>query len=355
MTIKTLSRRTLLGTVAAGTAAIAAPGLASVAVEGASPDRHRIDLHGHALPPEYRASLLENGYATIGGYPTPQWSPERAIDFMDRYGIQTQVLSLSDPGVSYLSGGEARDMARYCNSYAAGLFRRYPKRFGALAVLPMPDVTASVAEIEYALDVLKLDGVVLLSAYDGVYLGHPQFEPVMAALARRNAFVFVHPAAIPAENKPDLPVPDFLYEFTFDTTRAVAQLMYGGTVTRYPSIRFLLAHAGGTVPYLSYRLGLAGEVGFPGQAAPSGIAARIRNFFYDTAISPSRAAMGSVLEVTSLDHIMFGSDWPFSELLFTGSGDPQPQLSNTFSSSDRLQIERANALRQLPRLAARLS
>ncbi|TDO30177.1 putative TIM-barrel fold metal-dependent hydrolase [Kribbella sp. VKM Ac-2527] len=351
----TLSRRLLLGSVAAGTAAVALPRAASALIGDSTPTRDRIDLHAHAIPPEYRESLVENGFGTIGGYPLPQWSPERAIDFMDRYGIQTQVLSLSDPGVSYLSGAEARDMARYNNTYMAGLFRQYPKRFGGLAVLPMPDVAGSVAEIEYALDVLKLDGVVLLSAYEGVYLGHPVFEPVMAALARRNAFVFLHPAAIPADNKPELPVPDFLYEFTFDTTRAVAQMIYGGTIARYPSIRFQLAHAGGTVPFLSYRLGLPEEVAFPGFETPTGIPAQIRGFYYDTALSPSRAAMASVLEVTGLNHIVFGSDWPFSELLFTGSGDPQPQLSETFDPTQRRQIERGNALRELPRLAARLS
>lgn len=316
---------------------------------------NRIDMHAHTLPPDYRASMVEHGHGTIAGLPLPEWSPEAALDFMERYGIQTQVLSVSDPGVGFLAGADARDMARYCNTYLAGLFEQYPKRFGALAVLPLPDVTASVTEVEYALDELKLDGVVLLSAYDGIYLGDPRYEPVMAALARRNAYVFVHPASLPAENKPDLQVPDFLYEFTFDTTRAATQLMFGGTMTRYPSIRFQLSHAGGTVPFLSYRLGLASELGL---LPPGAVPQLISNFLYDTALSASPAAMAGVLKVTTLDHIVFGSDWPFSATLFSGNGsggDPQPQLSESFSSPERARLERVNALRELPRLASRLS
>lgn len=313
---------------------------------------NRIDMHAHMLPPDYRASLVEHGYGTIAGLPLPEWSPEAAVDFMERYGIQTQVLSVSDPGVNYLDPADAREMARYCNTYVSGLFKQYPKRFGALAVLPLPDVTASVAEIEYALDELRLDGVVLLSAYDGIYLGDPRFEPVMAALARRNAYVFIHPASIPVQNKPDLQVPDFLYEFTFDTTRAATQLMFRGTMARYPSIRFQLAHAGGTVPFLSYRLGLASELG----TLPPGVVPKlISSFLYDTALSPSPAAMGGVLKVTSLDNIVFGSDWPFSAAILTGSGDPQPELSETFDSPERTRLERVNALRELPGLASRLS
>lgn len=231
------TRRRAVGTAAA----LAGASLFSTAAAMPS-GAYRIDLHAHFLPPEYRASLLSHGYFTIGGYPTPDWSPEAALDFMDRYGIAAQALSISDPGVSFLRGAEARDMARYCNTYAAGLFKSHPTRFGGFAVLPMPDVAASIAELEYALTVLKLDGVVLLSSYDGVYLGDPRFEPLMAALDRHNAYVFVHPASVSRDSKPELPLPDFLYEFTFDTTRAATMLMYTGTMRRYPRIRFQLAH-----------------------------------------------------------------------------------------------------------------
>lgn len=359
-----VSRRSLL--IGAGAVAAGAAVATSAAPAGAAPapsGRYRIDLHAHFLPPEYRAALLEHGHFTIGGYPTPQWSPESAIDFMDRWGIQSQALSVSDPGVSFLHGKDARDLARYCNTYAARLFRTHRTRFGAFAVLPMPDVAASIAELEYALDTLHLDGVVLLSAYDGVYLGDPRFEPLMAALNRRKAFVFVHPAAIPDNAKPSLPLPDFLEEFTFDTTRAATLMLAGGTLRRYPGIRFQLSHAGGTLPFLSWRIGLLAEtpVGnhWPaGAPRPSALDVQqlIRTFYFDTALSASEAAMRSVLAVAPRSHIVFGSDWPFSQTVFLeGGGDPAPGLSDVFNARQRYEIEHINPLQQLPRLRAAVS
>ena len=344
------------GAVLAGAATATPAGPAGAAPTG----RYRIDLHAHFLPPEYRSALLSHGHVTIGGYPTPAWSPDAAIDFMDRWGIEAQALSISDPGVGFLRGKEARDMARYCNTYVSRLFTRHGKRFGAFAVLPMPDVAASITELAYALDTLRLDGVVLLSAYHGVYLGDPRFEPLMAELNRRGTYVFIHPAAIPDSAKPGLPLPDFLYEFTFDTTRAVTWLMATGVMNRYPRIRFQLAHAGGTVPFLSHRLGVVSQSAV-GQALPKMARASlldtkklISRFYYDTALSASKAAMSAVGAVADRSHIVFGSDWPFSALTFSGGGDPAPGLSEVFTAAQRREVERLNPLTQLPRLAARL-
>ncbi|MFF0633836.1 amidohydrolase family protein [Nocardia sp. NPDC004151] len=358
-----LTRRAALGGGLAGLAAAALPaGLATPAraEQPAPAGTYRIDLHAHFLPPDYRAALLEHGHLTIGGYPTPDWSPEQAIGFMDYYGIQAQALSVSDPGVSFLSGRDAIDMARYCNTYAAGLFTVHPTRFGAFAVLPMPDLAASIAEAIHALDELRLDGVILLSAYTGVYLGDPRFEPLMAALNQRNAYVFVHPAAIPDNAKPALPLPDFLEEFTFDTTRAATMMMVTGMTQRYPGIRFQLAHAGGAVPFLSHRISVASQ-SVLGRLWPEDLPKpsildtqhQISRFYYDTALSGSAAAMASVLAVTGRDHIVFGSDWPFSALTLPqiGSHDPAPGLSALFDADQRMEIEHHNPLRQLPRLA----
>ena len=368
-TASTSRRRLLGGTAAAtlGVATLAASGLSvpkaratPIARRTPPPGAYRIDLHAHFLPPDYRAALLEHGHLTIGGYPTPTWSPEEAIAFMDYYGVRAQALSVSDPGVSFLRGSEANDMARYCNTYAAGLFTRHPTRFGAFAVLPMPDIAASIAEAIHALDTLRLDGVVLLSAYDGSYLGDPRFEPLMIALNQRRAYVFVHPAAIAADAKPALPLPDFIEEFTFDTTRAATMMMVTGMTQRYPDIRFQLAHAGGTLPFLSHRIGVASQTVL-GKLWPDDLPVpsvldterQISRFFYDTALSASPAAMAATLAVTGRDHIVFGSDWPFSAATLPQSGDhdPAPRLSEIFDADERMEIEHHNPLRQLPRLA----
>ncbi len=353
-----IARRSLLIGAGALAAGISATSAAPVANASPTPEgRYRIDLHAHFLPPEYRQALLDHGHFTIGGYPTPDWSPESAIDFMDRWGIQAQVLSVSDPGVGFLQGKDARDLARYCNTYTSQLFRRHGRRFGGFATLPMPDVAASIREIEYALDVLRLDGVTLLSAYDGMYLGDPRFEPVMEALNRRGAYVFVHPAAVPADAKPNLPLPDFLEEFTFDTTRAATLMIASGTVQRHPRIRFQLSHAGGTIPFLAWRIGVlsatpVGDLWPPGAPQPAllNVQKWIRSFYYDTALSASEPAMRAVLAVTDRSHIVFGSDWPFSQMVYTGGGDPAPGLSEVFNAKQRYEIEHTNPLRQLPRL-----
>lgn len=362
-----INRRTLLagGATAAGAAALGAATLGTTTANAESvkqftaPEGHyRIDLHAHFLPPEYRSALLEHGHVTVGGYPTPTWSPEADLAFQDYYGISARVLAVSDPGVSFLADREAADLARYCNTYAAELIQRHPTRFGSFAVLPMPNMIASIAELAYALDVLHLDGVTLLSAYDGVYLGDPRYEPLMMELNRRSAYVFVHPAAIPDNAKPELPVPDFLIEYTFDTTRAATMMMMTGVMNRYPSIRFQLSHAGGTLPFLTHRIGVAsqtalGRVGLP-KISLLDVRSGVAGMYYDTALSAAPTAMNSVLAASSRDHIVFGSDWPFSALVLDqlGDHDPAPGLSETFTTDQRLEIERHNPLAQLPRLKA---
>src|SRR5689334_12792256 len=152
----TVSRRGLLATTLTATmvGSVVLAGRAAAVPSGP----FRIDMHAHILPPDYRASLLSHGYLTIGGYPTPNWSPSAALEFMARYDIQTQVLSVSDPGVMFLPADQAKKMARYCNTYMADLVKQYPDRFGALAVIPMHDLGSALEEIAYALDVLKMDG-----------------------------------------------------------------------------------------------------------------------------------------------------------------------------------------------------
>src|SRR5262249_19316746 len=153
------------------------------------------------------------------------------LSFMDRVGISTQVVSVSDPGVSFVGPEQAPALARAVYTYGKELVDAYPHRFGALAVLPLPAVAAAVAEGGYALDVLKLDGVGILSSYNGLYPGDPRMAPVLAALDQRGAYVMIHPTVVPADNRPAMPgVPEAAIEFTFDTTRAAASLILSGAM-----------------------------------------------------------------------------------------------------------------------------
>jgi predicted TIM-barrel fold metal-dependent hydrolase len=328
----------------------------------AAPAGGRIDLHAHHIPPDYRVALLEAGQLTIAGYPTPVWTPQRALGFMDNYGIGTQVLSLSDPGVSFLSGTKAASLARSVNEYTAGLLAQYPTRFGGFAVLPLPDIDAALTELDYALNTLKLDGVGLLTSYAGQNIALPQFALIWEAVAAAGAFVFMHPATLPANEKPASPLPDFLVEFTFDTTRFVTLALYTGLFDLHPKLRIQLAHAGGCYPYLSWRVSVLTQGGLEQitqnpNPTLNGVlpGTPTKGLYYDTALSPAPQSMRSILEMSDLDHIVFGSDWPFTELLFLTAGDPQPQLSLSFDETQRHALERANALALLPSLARRLA
>jgi 6-methylsalicylate decarboxylase len=330
---------------------------------------HRIDVHCHLIPGFYRTSLAAHGITEAGGIPIPPWSPALAVDFMNRYGIQTQVVSVSEPGVTYLpTSGERLEMARRLNDYLSHDLVHTPAaphtgRFGGFAVLPLGDpadsgdIAHAVAEAERAVGELKLDGIGIFSSYHGVYLGDPVFDPLMKALDDLGAMVFVHP--VTPTRYPDLGLPPFLYEFTFDTTRALVNMLYKQTYTRFPAIRWLGAHAGGTLPFISYRASLltlapaiAQNAGVRGvdDSSPS-----FRKLYYDTALSQAPQAMKAVRELAGTEHILFATDWPFSSALFPLAGDPAPQLDETFTQAEREQVERHNALRQLPALAARIS
>ena len=329
---------------------------------------YRIDVHCHHIPDFYRSSLAEHGIFTAGGVHIPAWSPELAVAFMGEYGIQTQVVSISEPGVYYLSDAAERlALAARINDYTARTLMNggdplTEGRFGGFAVLPLADigdpadVSNAAAEARRALLQLGMDGVGLYSNYGGVYPGDPRLAPLFAALNELGAMVFLHPVTPSAA--PDTPLSKitFLYEFPFDTTRAVVSLLYQGVFARYPRMRWLIAHAGGAIPFLAYRTSLLTLV--PALAQNLGLAgiddgsAAYSKLYYDTALSPAPSAMRSVRAVTDAGHVMFATDWPFSAPLFVVPGNPAPQLSESFDAQELLQVERGNALAQFPRLAA---
>jgi 6-methylsalicylate decarboxylase len=222
---------------------------------------HRIDVHQHVLPPFYAKAQTTHGGDPSGSV-TPQWSPEIAIEFMDSQEIETAILSLSTPSVVGWEGSERREMARQVNEFAADVVAKRPNRFGSFATLPLPDVDGAVRELEYALDTLRADGMILIANYGGKYLGDKVFEPLWAELDRRQTVVLVHPGTTPGQ--PPLPaaagVASPLVDFPFDTTRTAVQLVLNGVVDRYPRARVILAHAGGFLPYASLRFAeLAGH------------------------------------------------------------------------------------------------
>lgn len=276
-----------------------------------------IDVHHHILPHIYVSSLAKIGITSTNGNPFPQWSARQSIEAMDRNGIRTAITSISAPGIYFGDKQFAIQLARQCNEYSANLIANYPGRFGAFGVLPLPDVDASLLELSYSLDTLKLDGVILLSNIAGDYLGSPRFDDVFAELNRRKAVVFIHPT-YPAEKRyPDLQIPPSFFEFVFDTTRTIASLIQHNTLERFPDIRFIVAHGGGTAPYLAKKMALTAQIS--GQRSDHAIA-QLKKMIYDTSLSTSRYSLALMKDLAGDDNIVFGSDFGFvPEFVLTSS------------------------------------
>ena len=293
-----------------------------------------IDVHHHIVPREYVSALEKFGVTESAGNPFPEWTPEKSIEVMDRNGIATAITSISYPGVFFGDGAACRDLARLCNEVSARLVNEYPERFGGFAVLPLPDVSGALEEAEYALDTLKLDGVTLLSNISGRYLGDPSFDDLFNELNRRKAVVFVHPAVPQAGSLSTLNFPGSLLEFPFDTTRAIVNLIHGGTVVRYPDVRFIFSHAGGAAPYLAGRLTLFA----------SAMITHLKGLYYDTALSATRYTFGLLTELAGPTHIVFGSDHPFVPEVVVSASVSRLRNYRGFGESGLKNVERDNAL-----------
>lgn len=201
-----------------------------------------VDVHAHVFPDFYADALKAAGVKDVDGWPNPTWSPEAMFQAIDGHRIQAQVLSVSSPGVNFLEDASAAALARRLNEYMAGLVREHSPHLGSMAVLPLPDVEASLAEIEYALDTLGMDGVGLLSNHRGTYLGDPALDPVFAELDRRKAVVFVHFTISPHWDTFTVDIAAPAMEYIFDSTRMAQRLVASGTKTKFPNVAIIVAH-----------------------------------------------------------------------------------------------------------------
>ena len=278
-----------------------------------------------------------------------RWTAEQSIDDMDRGGVAAAVVSITNPGLWFGDSSQTRRLARACNDYGALLVRDHPRRFGLFASLPLPDVDASLREIQYVYDTLKVDGVGLFTSYGDTWLGNPAFRPVMEELNRRKALVTVHPTAADCcrtlTYAPN--IGPGTIEYGTDTTRAIMGVTFSGDATRYPDIRFIWSHAGGSAPFLAGRID--GASGTAREALPNGFIAAFKRFHFDTAGAANRGAMASLTQWVPASQIVFGTDFPpggSSASVATALGE-----LGLFSASDLQAIGRDNAVGLLPRFA----
>ena len=307
---------------------------------------HRIDIHHHFAPPAWVAEV--KGRPLLQAANT-KWTPAQSIEDMDRGGVAVAMISITNPGLWFGDAAVTTRLARACNDYGAKLVQQYPTRFGLFAAMPLPDVDATLKEIAYAYDTLKVDGIGLLTSYNDTWLGTPAFRPVMEELNRRKAVVHIHPTAANCCRNLDYGAAPGSIEYGTDTTRAIIGVTFSGDAARYPDIRFIWSHAGGSAPFLAGRI----DGGNVNDRMPKGFIYEAKKFYYDTAGASNRGALASLLELVPKSQVLFGTDFP--------PGGSSVELAKMlaavgfFNPTDLRAIEQENAVRLLPRLKAGVS
>jgi predicted TIM-barrel fold metal-dependent hydrolase len=312
-----------------------------------------IDTHHHIYPTRYVARNLKrllDDATILPASAYENWTPSLALEQMDKAGIESAITSITSPGV-WFDGDSAADnraRARDCNEFGATMMREHPKRFGMFGAIPVPDTDGSLAEIAHVFDVLKLDGIGVLTSYAGKLLGDPAFDAVFDELNRRKAKVFVHPTMSCCGNVfPGVSGPTI--EFPTDSARAIASLLLRGTFARCPNISFLFSHGGGTLPSIVQRV--LGSVRHMSEAdrarfVPNGAEYELQRQYYDVAsVAMNPAGMAAVLKLWPSTQITYGSDAPFGST--TGIVEALTKLD--LAPALLQAIHRDNALRLFPR------
>jgi 6-methylsalicylate decarboxylase len=341
-------RRAFLGHLAAlGIGTLFAGEQARAKAAAAVEKPFRIDIHHHLSSPGFIAEIA--GRRT-GQVPLMKWTVAQSIDDMDQGGVATSILSISEPSVFFGNFDAARKLARETNDFGAKVIADHPGRFGMFATVPLPDVEGSLREIEYALDTLKMDGICMMTDYQGKFLGDPVFVPVMEELNRRKAMVYTHPFRNDCCRNlvPDVFEP--LIELGTDTTRTIASLLFSGSAERFPDIKWIFSHAGGTAPFLMQRFTYYFAARKDLQPRlPKGPAYYLERFYYDTANAMTIHPLASLTKLVKSTQIVFGTDFPFLTAKATAAGLREVGL---FSTTDLQAIERGNAAQLMPRYKA---
>jgi predicted TIM-barrel fold metal-dependent hydrolase len=310
-----------------------------------------IDVHSHPILP------FGQGAPVGPGQKQPDWSVESALAYMEEHDIAACVLSDPD-SANHATGREARDIARRVNETLADIVSRNPRRFGAVATLPGQDTDGAVAEIAYALDTLKMDGVSTSTSISDVYLGEPQFDPWFEELNRRGATLFVHPTFAKATQALLIGLNPSVLEFMFDTTRMIANMVATGAKKRFSNIRIISTHGGGTIPYLVHRIQMlehAFGVG-PGRLAlsPEEVREGIASFYYDLTAATSEAQLGAILKLVPVSRLVMGLDFPLMPKSTFGPAIADIGRYPAFNTADLQSLSYGNAGRLYPALKARM-
>lgn len=313
----------------------------------------KIDVHVHYVPRAYREALLKYSKKDPDGFPTPQWDAQTHLHVSEHLGISMSMLSITSPHINFGDNYAAKVLAREVNESGAELVQKYSGRFGLLASLPLPDVTASVEEIRYAMDVLHADGFTLPTNTRGVYLGNPCLNPIFAELNKRKAVVAIHPNApsvVPENVLENLPLP--LMEFFFDTARAVTNMILQGTLKRFSDIKIIVPHAGAVLPILADRLQVGLQLLNKGKDGID-VYDALRGLYYDAAGVCLPRQLAALLQLVDSTHVLYGSDYPYTPEDGCIYLADELDKTSVITQEQRYALYRENALYLFPRLKCR--
>ena len=265
-----------------------------------------VDVHSHIITPEFVSSLEREGRLMDEGFPLPKYNVENHLKWMDEAGVQTSVLTLAAPQPT-------SEAIRLCNEAAARIKREHPGRFKFCAALPLPDVNAAIREAIYALDTLKADGIKLATNVDGQYLGAPELDTLFSVLNERRAVIILHPhRPEPVSRQVMQQTPLAMQEYLSETTRAVSNMISRNVLARYNNIKVVVPHCGAYLPLAIPRMKsltpvmqankMVGEIDYE---------ANLRTLYYDLAGAHSPEVIRMLLTITTPDHLLYGSDYPY--------------------------------------------
>jgi len=266
-----------------------------------------IDVHSHIITPEFVSSLENEGRLMDEGFPLPKYNVENHLKWMDEAGVEISVLTLAAPQPS------SAEVIRQTNEAAARIKREYPGRFLFCAALPQSDVSKAIEEAKYALDVLKADGIKLATNVDGLYLGAPELDTLFSVLNDRKAVVILHPHRPEPVNRQVMQqTPLVMQEYLSETTRAVSNMISRNVLARYNNIKVVVPHCGAYLPLAIPRMKsltpvmqankMVGEIDYE---------ANLRALYYDLAGAHSPEVIRILLTITTPDHLLYGSDYPY--------------------------------------------
>ena len=266
-----------------------------------------MDVHSHLITPEFASSLEKEGRLMDEGFPLPKYDVYNHLKWMDEAGVETSVLTLAAPQPT------SAQTVRQTNEAAARIKKEHPGRFMFCAALPLPDVSKAIEEAKYALDVLKADGIKLATNVDGQYLGAPELDTLFSVLNERKAVVILHPhRPEPVNQQVMQQTPLAMQEYLSETTRAVSNMISRNVLARYNNIKVIVPHCGAYLPLAIPRMKsltpvmqtnkMVGEIDYE---------ANLRTLYYDLAGAHSPEVIRMLLTITTPDHLLYGSDYPY--------------------------------------------